>query len=139
MLVELYCLLCAGNRTYVGYVYMECTQNHPVLHAFIEVLRTAAKQRADSRREHEECQDNETGSSGIEATCYNIRWIKEFAWRKVTAVKGLQASCICMYSSALCDSEVYSSFIQIRIFAPYMYFNIENAEVGAQLSTFSIG
>eukprot|EP00731_Ephydatia_muelleri_P028987 Em0020g631a len=52
-----------GNRTYVGYVYMECTQNHPVLHAFIEVLRTAAKQRADSRREHEECQDNETGSS----------------------------------------------------------------------------
>ena len=38
----------SGNRTYIGYVYMEYTQNNSVLLAFVEVLKTAVKRRAAS-------------------------------------------------------------------------------------------
>ena len=62
-------LFCIGNRTYVGYVYMECTQNSPVLHAFIGVLRAAVKQRVDNHRLRDECQDNEEGMEPYMHVC----------------------------------------------------------------------
>lgn len=65
-LIAFPCCYIAGNRTYVGYVYMEYTQNNSVLHAFIEVICATVKQKAITQSLHHssECQNNENEPSG---------------------------------------------------------------------------
>ncbi len=43
MHLQYFCLSAVGYRTFIGYMYMEVTNNHPVVRAFIALLQESSQ------------------------------------------------------------------------------------------------